>query len=104
MGSARPGPGIERPEDQPVHPGRHQRAGTHRAGLERHHQGDSGQPPPSECNGGITECQDFGVGRRVPGELTFVVPGGQQSTVEQGDGADRDVAVRESGPRLGQGE
>jgi hypothetical protein len=42
------------------------------------------------------------MGRRVPAELALVVPGGQQSTVNQRDGTDGHIAVGEGGPCLAQ--
>ena len=42
----RAGLGLPRAENHPRHPRQHQRAGTHRARLDRHDQRAPGQPPP----------------------------------------------------------
>ena len=103
-GPAGPGARVGRTEHKPSHPGRHERTGAHRAGLERHHEGDLAQPPSSECNSGVPQGQDLGVCRRVARQLALVVARRHHLPADQGDGADGHVTVRHGVVRLGQGD
>jgi hypothetical protein len=52
---------FPRAEHQGRHPGENERAGTHRAGLHRHHQRAAVQVPASGHGGGAAQRQDLGV-------------------------------------------
>ena len=99
----RAGLGVVRAEDQRLHPGQDQGAGTHGARLEGDHQRVPGQPPGVGRPGRAPQGQDLRVRRRVAVDLAPVAGRRHHDAgrVEH-HRPDRDVTVlerrREPGP------
>ena len=90
---AAPAFGIGAPVHDPRHPGQHDRACAHGAGLERHVQDAVQHAPDADRPGGLAQRQHLGVGRRVLAQLALVVPHAHDLAVADHHGADRDVLV-----------
>ena len=84
-------------EDQLPHPAVDDRAGTHRAGFERDDENAVVETPVPDVRGGVSECEDFGVGNRVVRQFPFVVPCGDDLAAVNDDGTDRHVVMLRSG-------
>lgn len=85
---------IGRSKDDPADPRVHERTGTHCAGLERDDEFGVVEAPCPELLAGISHRKDFRVGGRVGRELSLVMSGSDDLTVDDNDRPDRDVAVR----------
>ncbi len=96
----RPGLQVGGTVDEAPDPGVEQRTGAHEARFQRDDQRAVVEPPASECRGGVAQCQDLGVRRRVTGLLALVVTSGDHTSVVEHDGADGHVAVVEGRARL----
>src|SRR5271166_2475608 len=84
--------------------GKGNRAGAHRAGLERHVKVAADEPVGADRRGGRTDGEKLGVCGRV-GELAGAVAGARDNgAVACESGADRRLAARIRRPRLGKGE
>ena len=102
--AAGPRPGVAGAEDDPAHSARDQCSGAHGAGLERDDQGHGIEPPPARSHGGIAQCQDLGVRRRIGCRLSLVVAGRHDPPIDECDGTDWHLALLGGQPCLGQGE
>jgi hypothetical protein len=90
----RAGLGVVRAEDQRLHPGQHEGAGTHGARLQGDHQGVPGQPPGVGHPGRAPQGQDLRVRRRVTVDLAPVAGRRHHDPVRvEHHGPDRDVTV-----------
>src|SRR5437870_1598025 len=87
--------------DEPADPRQHHGTGAHRAGLQGDVERDAFQPPGLGQPGGLVEDQHLGMRRRVGRRLDQVVGFGEDGTVADQNGADRDFpdGGRVSGPR-----
>jgi len=91
--AARAGVRICGAEHDLIDAGRHQRAGAHRAGLQRDNQGGALEAPGSHHLGGVSEREQLGMGSRIAGPLALVVALGDHLTVAEHDSAHRHVVV-----------
>ena len=73
------GLGVGGAEDDGGDAGEDDRAGAHRAGLERDVERRRRQPPAAERLGGGADREDLGVGGRVAAQLALVAGGGEHS-------------------------
>lgn len=95
--------GIGGPVDQRRYPGQYDRAGTHRARLERHGQRAAFQSPVAQGLGCLSDREHFRVGRRVVVDVTAVVGAGDDLAVGPGDdGPDGDLVDGRGFAGLGQ--
>ena len=84
--------------------GQGDRAGAHRARLERHIKIAAGEPFGAQSRRGRADDEHFGVRGRI-GELARSVPGaGDHAPAADERGADRRLAAQLGRPRLGEGE
>ncbi len=96
---------VVRAEDQRLHPGQHQGAGTHGARLQRDHQGVPGQPPGAGRPGRALQGQDLGVRRRVAVDLPPVAGRRHHDAIGvEHHRPDRDVTVLDDAAGLVQGQ
>ena len=86
--------GIARAEDKAWNAGVYYRAGTHRAGFERHIHRAALKTPAAERGSGLADGFDLGVGGRVAKLLTAVASAAYDAAFDVHDhAADRHLAV-----------
>ncbi len=102
----RPALRILRAEHKAPDPRMADRAGAHGAGLQRHRQGQVGEPVVAEPLGGAPHCQDFRVRRRITQGNRCVrrLRDHRARRRIEHHRADRDLAVEGGGLRLLQGD
>jgi predicted enzyme related to lactoylglutathione lyase len=91
---------VGRAEDDARHAREHDRAGAHRARLERDVEHRVEHAPGAEHAAGLAQRDELGVCRRVLTQLALVVGGGDDLAVAHDDRADRDVVVVQRRLRL----
>ena len=90
--------------DDARHAREHDRAGAHRARLERHVEDASSTRQLPSARGGLAQREDLGVRRRVLAQLALVVAGREDLAVAHDDRADRHVVVFQRALGLAQRE
>jgi hypothetical protein len=98
--AAHPGLRVARAEDQVGDPGEHDRAGAHRARLQRHVERAPEQAPVAGRLRGATDGDHLRVCRRVLQGVREVVPGRDQLAVAHDHRADRNLSDRLRAARL----
>jgi hypothetical protein len=103
--AAPPGLEVASADDDARDAGAHQRAGAHRAGLERDDERGVGEAPPPERRCGVAQREHLCVRGGVLVQLALVVPGRHHVVADHDQRTHGDVAVisRATGLREGQG-
>ncbi len=92
-GAAGAGLGIERPVDQSAESGVDERAGTHRAGFERHRHRAVVESPGAESLAREPQGDEFGVAGRIAGRFAVVRGLGDDLVAAIDDRTDRNLVV-----------